>query len=105
MSKAGAKPSRRRVQPVSSVTAEVYERLWRLNQGFAEVRRCLRELGAEQFGTFSRRQMRPYEEWVEELQAAINSHLLGELESSATERAGRLFRRRQARETAEEQGP
>ena len=63
-----------------------------------EVRACLRDLGSGRFGMFSADQVRPYADMLEEAQEAINSFLLGELETRATERAGRLFGRRKRRE-------
>ena len=102
MPKTGEVGGRRKAHPGRAVAAEVYERLWRLNQNCEELRSCLRDFGPQGLGIFSVGQLGPYVELVEEAQMAINSFLLGELESWATERAGQLFRRRQVREAAEE---
>ena len=103
MPKAEAVRVRRRAPQGATVAAEVYERLWRLNHGFQEIRGWLRDLGPDGLGLFSIRQVRPYADLVEEAQAAVTSFLLGELETRETDRAGRLFRQRQRREAAEEQ--
>ena len=102
MPKTGEVGGRRKAHPGRAVAAEVYERLCKLNQALQEARGCLQDLGAEELGMFSSGQLGPYEELVEEAQVAINSLLLGELETRETARAGWLFRRRKAREAAEE---
>jgi hypothetical protein len=91
MPKARAVRGTGRAQPRRAVAAEVYERLWRLNQNFEEARRYLRELGPEGIGIFSGGQVGPYAELVEEAQLALNSFLLGELETWATEGAVNSF--------------
>ena len=101
MSKGARKGSGRRVPPGGALSAEVYERLWRINQAFAEARGCLRELGGQRWVTLAQLEVRPYEELVAEAQAAINSFLTGVLETRETALAGQLFRRRQSRERAE----
>ena len=101
MSKGARKASGRRDPRGGALSAEVYERLWRINQAFEEARRCLRELGGQRGATFAEVQVRPYEELVAEAQAAINSFLTGILETRETQLAGQLFRRRQSRERAE----
>ena len=57
MPKAGEVGGRGQARPGRAVAAEVYERLWKLNQAFQAARCCLRDLGAEEMGTFSRRQL------------------------------------------------
>ena len=82
----------------AAATAEVYQLLWQLNDHMEAGRACLRDLGSGRFGMFSAGQVREYTELLEEAQHAINSYLLGELETRATEWAGRLFGRRKRRE-------
>jgi hypothetical protein len=59
-----------------ATSAELYQRVWQINRNLQEARAWLRELVSE--GTFARGQVRPYEELLEEAQAAINSFLLSE---------------------------
>ena len=53
---------------------------------------------------FDRIELRRLGAWSEEARASINSYLASVIEGTATETAGRLYRRRLARERKEESG-
>ena len=79
-----------------------YEHLLRLNAGFEEVHGGLAALSKDQ--KFDRTELRRLRAWSEEARASINSYLASVIEGTATETAGRLYRRRLARERKEESG-
>jgi hypothetical protein len=79
---------------------EVYENLWQLHAGFEQVRRALRSL--EQNRIFHAREIERLAAWLEEARAATASYLTGAIEEAESNEAGRLFRRRRAREQQEE---
>jgi hypothetical protein len=79
---------------------EVYENLWQLHAGFEQMRRALRNLA--QHRTFQASEVERLGDWLEEARAATASYLASAIEDAETNEAGRLFRRRRAREQAEE---
>ena len=79
---------------------EVYENLWQLHAGFEQVQRALRSLALNR--TFHSGEIERLGAWLEEARAATASYLAGAIEEAETNEAGRLFRRRRAREQAEE---
>jgi len=77
-----------------------YEHLLSINTGFDLIRNALRALGR---GTlFDRKELVRFESWSEETRSSINSYLTGVIESAETDAAGRLYRRRLARERKDE---
>lgn len=77
-----------------------YKLLLAVNAGFDQVRRALSEL-AQTHG-FEHREIVRFDRLAEEVRAAIASYLTGSLEAAETEQAGRLFKRRIARERKDE---
>jgi hypothetical protein len=80
---------------------KLYEQLCVMNQGFDQVRRSLKELAKHSFLEPS--EIRRFQQLTEEARAATNSYLLEVLGTEETDRAGRLFVQRKARERREEQ--
>ena len=72
-----------------------------MNQGFDQVRRSLKELAKH--ASLEPSEIRRFQQLTEEARAATNSYLLEVLGTEETNRAGRLFVRRKARERREEQ--
>ena len=85
------------------MSVERFECLLRINRGFAEVLEGLRALRNQR--GFEPEQIRRFEQLAQETRAAINSFLLGVLESQETSQAGRLFRRRLQQERRHEHAP
>ena len=79
---------------------ELYEPLFRINEGFGSVALHLRIL--RQHRWLNANQIRRFEELTAETRAATNSYLLEAFAAQETNEAGRLFRRRLAREQKEE---
>jgi hypothetical protein len=79
---------------------EIYEHLWEMHAGFEQVRRALQRLA--QHRTFNAGEVERLGAWLEEAPAATASYLTGAIEEAETNEAGRLFRRRRAREQADE---
>jgi hypothetical protein len=79
-----------------------YEHLLRLNAGFEQVQDALSALSRNE--QFDRTELRRLGAWSEEARASINSYLASVIEGTATGTAGRLYRRRLARERKEESG-
>jgi hypothetical protein len=79
---------------------EVYENLWQLHAGFEQVRHALQRLA--QNPSFHAGEVARLTAWLEEARAATASYLTGAIEEAETNEAGRLFRRRRAREQREE---
>jgi hypothetical protein len=75
---------------------EIYEHLWEMHAGFEQVRRALQNLA--QHGAFHTGEVERLGAWLEEARAATASYLTGAIEEAETSEAGRLFRRRLARE-------
>ena len=94
----------RRAKPGSEglpSTLPIYRALFEINQAFETV---LERMGAlREARQVRERQMQPFADMVREARAALNSHLTGLLETTETDLAGQLFRRRQAE--AEESQP
>ena len=80
----------------------VYEQLWEINQGFDQVRRALEAL--RKVRLFNVAELQRCRDLAAENQASINSYLSHVIEEAETNRAGRLFRRRIARERTEDSG-
>jgi hypothetical protein len=83
------------------VPVSTYGQWYRINAGFQEVLRGLRALRREP--GFSAAQLRGFEQLSREARAATNSYVAEVVEARETEEAGRLFRRRQARQRREDQ--
>ena len=79
---------------------EVYENLWQLHSGFEQVRRALGSLAQNRI--FQADEVERLGAWLEEARAATASYLTSAIEEAETNEAGRLFRRRRARERREE---
>ena len=79
---------------------DFYELLFRLNQGFEQVLDSLEAL--RQHPALNAVRTRRFEELAAETRAATNSYLLETLGTAETDAAGRLFRKRLARERKEE---
>ena len=91
------------LQPVSTQPGgELYERLFRINEGFATVALHLRLL--RQHRWLHANQIRRFEEMTAEARAATNSYLLETFATQETKEAGRLFRKRLSREQKEDPG-
>jgi len=73
-----------------------YEHLLSINTGFELVRKGLGTLNRGNM--FDRKELARFEAWSEETRSSINSYLLGVVEAAETDLAGRLYRRRLARE-------
>ena len=84
----------------SSMDLPIYEHLLAVNAGFAQVRHALAAL-AERPG-FERGEMARFSEMAEEAKTAICSYLASVIEIAETEDAGRLSKRRRARERKED---
>ena len=82
------------------MTVQIYEQLAMLNTGFDQVRRSLAALARHR--EFDRPTLLQFSERAEEARAATNSYLAGVIEAAETAKAGRRFRKRRAREEAEE---
>jgi hypothetical protein len=82
------------------MTVRIYEHLAALNVGFDRVRRSLAALARHR--EFDRAALKQFSERAEEVRASMNSYLTGVIESAETAEAGRRFRKRKARERAEE---
>jgi len=78
----------------------IYEHLWAVNAGFAQIHHALADL-AERPG-FERGEMARFREMAEEAKTATCSYLASVIEIAETEDAGRLSKRRRARERQEE---
>ena len=81
------------------VTLEVYEQLLQINAGFEQVSRALHGIGRNRL--FDRQELERYRALAAEAQALINSYLSDVIETTETDQAGRLSRRRLARERRE----
>ena len=79
---------------------EVYEQLWALRSGFAQVRCALRGLGKHR--AFHPGELERLGAWLEEARAATASYLTGVIEEAETNQAGRLFKLRLRRERKED---
>jgi hypothetical protein len=79
---------------------EIYELLLAVNAGFEQVHRALS--AAAQISGFKRREITRFNALAEETRAAIASYLTGVIELAETEQAGRLYKRRIARERSDE---
>ena len=73
-----------------------------MNAGFDQVQRALAAL--EENRWFDRNEMERCRTLSAEAQAVINSYLANVIETTESEHAGRLFRRRRARERRDESG-
>ena len=89
-------------QSINEVGLAVYERLCEINRGFEQVRRALIELGRSRL--FDTSELQRCRELATESKAVINSYLTNTLETAETDHAGRLFRRRIARERKDDAG-
>ena len=78
----------------------IYEHLFELNRGFEQVLRALESLS--RIGKVDKTELHRLGAWSEESRASINSYLTSIIEQTETETAGRLYRRRLARERKEE---
>ena len=81
----------------------VYEQLGAINQGFHQIRRALAAL--RKVRLFHGAELQRCRDLAAETQASINSYVSHVIEEAETNRAGRLFRRRIARECKEDSGP
>ena len=82
-------------------SGDVYKHLLRLNRGFDAVRRSL--LALRHCEAFDRGELKRMGDRAEETRASTNSYLTAALESSETDRAGRLYRKRISQERKDEQ--
>ena len=80
---------------------KIYRYLCSRNEGFDQVRRSLQALAKH--GPFDSDEMQRFQQWTAEARAATNSYVLEKLETKETDRAGRLYGRRKARERREEE--
>jgi hypothetical protein len=78
----------------------IYEHLLAVNAGFEQVRRALS--ATAQTEGFERGEIARFNALAEETRAAIASYLTSVIELAETEQAGRLFKRRIARQRADE---
>ena len=78
----------------------VYEHLLAVSVGYDQVSRALAALG-ERPG-FKRREIARFSAMAEEARAATTSYLTEVIEIAETEQAGRMYRRRRARERDEQ---
>ncbi len=83
--------------------AQIYKHLLRVNRGFDLVLRSIAAL--EKHSAFDRSELRRFRALSQEARAATNSYLAAAVESVETDEAGRLFRKRLAREKRDEAGP
>ena len=74
---------------------EIYEQLFRMNQGFEDALDALGKLSKNP--VFNRSQMRRFEDLARETQAATNSYLLEAMGTDETQQAGRLERKQRRR--------
>lgn len=81
---------------------KVYKQLWHVNRAFENVGRSLTGLATHD--AFDRRELEPFRALVQEAQAATNSYLAHAIDSKESTKAGRLFRRRIARERRDDAG-
>lgn len=82
--------------------AKIYKHLWRVNRAFEGVGRSLAVLATHD--AFDRRELERFRALVQETQAATSSYLAHALDSVESTEAGRLFRRRIARERRDNSG-
>ena len=80
----------------------VYEELCDLNRGFDQVRRAL--LAMQTHRLFDASELRRCRDLAAESQAVISRYLAHVIETAESDHAGRLFRRRIARERQEDSG-
>ena len=85
---------------MSPVPGKVYKHLFRLNRGFDAVRKSLAAL--RKYEALDGGELKRMRDRAEETRASTNSYLTAALESCESDRAGRLFGKRIAREQAEE---
>ncbi len=78
---------------------DIYEQLFRMNQGFEEALSALRRLA--KYSVFHRGEIRRFEQLSRETRAAVNSYLLEALGTAETEEAGRLGRKQSKRTDTE----
>ena len=81
---------------------EVYEHLFRINSAHGQVVESLRALC--QHRAFSQSELDRLRDLSKESRAAINSYLVGLIETAETREAGRRYRRRRSQEKTEEEG-
>ena len=81
---------------------DVYENLLRINAGFDQAIRSLAAL--RKHGAFQPGALAHFAALSKETRAAAASYILGVIEASETDEAGRRFRERKAQERADEQG-
>jgi hypothetical protein len=81
---------------------DVYENLLRINAGFEQAIQSLAAL--RKHGAFHRGALARFSALSKETRAATSSYIVGVIEASETNEAGRRFRERKAQEQADEQG-
>jgi hypothetical protein len=86
--------------PLNRIDVSVYEYLLAVNVGFEQARSALAALEARQ--GFSRGEIARLGAMAEEARAAITSYLTNVIETAETAQAGRMSRRRLARERRDE---
>ena len=82
---------------------DVYENLLQINAGFDQAIRSI--VALRKHGAFTRGALGRFSALSKETRAAATSYILGVIEASETDEAGRRFRERKAQERADEQGP
>ena len=79
---------------------EAYLHLWLINRGFDRALKSLEVL--REHPAFRRGEIDRLRNLAQEVQAAMNSYLVSIVEIAETDKAGRLFRKRVARERKDE---
>ena len=87
---------------MTRLRSKVYKHLWRVNRAFEGVARSLAVLASHE--AFDRRELERFRVLVQEAQAATNSYLTHVIDLVESTEAGRLFRRRVARERRDNSG-
>jgi hypothetical protein len=82
---------------------DVYENLLQINAGFDQAIRSIAALRKHR--VFHRGALARFAALSKETRAAATSYILGVIEASETNEAGRRFRERKAQERADDQGP
>ena len=81
-------------------SSKIYKRLYEIDAGFEHVRRGLVEL--RHVSAFNRDELARFKALSAETRAAVLSYLASVVETLETDEAGRLSRRRRAREREQE---
>ena len=82
------------------MNGKIYRRLHRLNRAFDVILRQLSKVRKDH--VFDASELRRLRDRSEETRASMNSYLTSALETSETDRAGKLYRRRKTKEAAED---